>query len=136
MDPQASSEERIVRGAVGLFISAEERYKGVQRLPVERFDPRQLRQMLASCTAERDEVQALISDAGLTFGYSQNGRTRARLELESAQVPVPLKINVSELMAEMLPDSPSWYNIGSSVSHSLYWGLRDVDGSRAGDPTQ
>jgi len=96
MDPRASSEERIVRGAVGLFISAEERCKGVQRLPAGRFDPHHLSQMLASCTAERDEVQALISGAGLTFGYSRNGRTRARLELVSAQVSVPLKINVSE----------------------------------------
>jgi hypothetical protein len=43
---------------------------------------------------------------------------------------VPLKINVTELMAKLLPDSPSWYNIGSSVTDSTYWGLRDVDGSR------
>lgn len=47
---------------------------------------------------------------------------------------MPLKINVSELMAALLPDSPSWYNIGSSVSHSMYWGLRDVDHSRPGEP--
>jgi hypothetical protein len=47
---------------------------------------------------------------------------------------VPLKINVTGLMAELLPDSPSWYNVGSSVTHSIYWGLRDVDGSRPGEP--
>jgi len=47
---------------------------------------------------------------------------------------VPLKINVSELMAELLPDSPSWYNIGSSVTHSLYWGLRDINHSRPDQP--
>jgi hypothetical protein len=83
---------------------------------------------------KRDEVQALVSDAGLAFGYSQNGRARARLELESAQVSVPLKINVSELMAEMLPDSPSWYNIGSSVSHSLTGACETSTAPRPGDP--
>jgi hypothetical protein len=90
--------------------------------------------MLDSCTAERDAVQEKITGAGLTFGYTQNGKTRARLELDSPKVSVPLKINVTELMAEVLPDSPSWYNIGSSVTHSIYWGLRDVDGSRPGEP--
>ena len=134
MDPGISSEERIVRGAVALFISADERFKGVRRLPAERFDRRVHRQMLDNCIAERDAVQELITGAGLTFGYTQNGKTKARLELESPKVSVPLKINVTELMAELLPDSPSWYNIGSSVTHSLYWGLRDVDGSRPGEP--
>lgn len=134
MDPGISSEERIVRGAVALFISADERYKGVRRLPAERFDRRLLRYMLDSCIAERDAVQELITSAGLTFGYSQNGKTKARLELESSKVSVPLKINIADLMAELLPDSPSSYNIGSSVTHSIYWGLRDVDGSRPGEP--
>jgi hypothetical protein len=134
MDPSISSEERIVRGAVGLFVSADERLKSVRALPAERFDQRVHRQMVESCIAERDAVQELITGAGLTFGYSQNGKRKARLELESPKVAVPLKINITELMAELLPDSPSWYNIGSSVSHSLYWGLRDVDGSRPGDP--
>jgi hypothetical protein len=86
------------------------------------------------CTKERNDVQKLITDAGLTFGYSRDGKTETRLELESSQTPVPLKINVSELMAELLPDSPSWYNIGSSVTHSLHWGLRDINHSRPDQP--
>ena len=134
MDPDSSSEKRIVRGAVALLDSAEERVKGVERLPAGRFDPGVLRRMLDSCTAERDTVQELITDAGLTFGYSRDGKTKARLELTSSKISVPLKINVTELTAELLPDSPSWYNIGSSVTHSIYWGLRDVDGSRPGGP--
>jgi hypothetical protein len=134
MDPGISSEERIVRGAVALFVSADERCKGVCRLPADRFDQRLLRQMLDSCTAERDAVQELITSAGLTFGCAQNGKTKSRVELESPKVSVPIKINIAELMAKLLPDSPSWYNIGSSVTHSIYWGLRDVDGSRPGEP--
>jgi hypothetical protein len=60
--------------------------------------------------------------------------TKTRLELEVPRASVSLRVNVSELMAVLLPDSPSWYNIGSSVTHSLYWGLRDVNGSRPGQP--
>lgn len=48
MDPGVSTEERIVRGAVALFVSADERFKGVRRLAAERFDRRLLRQMLDS----------------------------------------------------------------------------------------
>jgi hypothetical protein len=134
MDPGISSEERIVRGAAALFESADQRCKGVRRLPPERFDRRVYRHMVDSSTAERDAIQELITGVGLTFGYSRNGKTKARLDLESPKVSAPLTINVTELMAELLPESPSWYNIGSSVTHSLYWGLRDVDGSRPGEP--
>jgi hypothetical protein len=52
---------------------------------------------------------------------SPTGKTKARLELKLPKVSVPLKVNVTKLMAELLPDSPSWYNIGSSVTHSIYW---------------
>jgi hypothetical protein len=75
---------------------------------------------------------------GQAFSYLRrefpNGKMKARLELKSPKVSVPLKVNVTELMAELLPDSPSWYNIGSSVTHSIYWGLRDVNSSRSGEP--
>lgn len=133
MDPGIGSEERIVRGAVALFISADERSKGVRRLPPEHFDRRIYQHMVDICIAEQDAVQELITSAGLTIGYSQDGKTKTRLDLESPKISLPLKINVTELMAELLPDSPSWYNIGSSVTHSLYWGLRDVNGSRPGE---
>ncbi len=134
MDPGISSEERIVRGAAALYYSADQRFRGVRRLPAESFDQRLFRQMHDSCTAERDTVQELITGAGLTFGYSPNRKRKTRLELESPKVSVPLDVNVTELMAKLLPDSPSWYNIGSSVTHSLYWGLRDVDRSQPGGP--
>lgn len=134
MDPDVSSEERLVRGAAALFVSEGERLKGVQALPAERFDARVHRQMVDQCIADRDGLLKLIAGAGLTFGYSQDGKTKVRLELTSPKVSVPLKINVTKLMAELLPESPSWYNIGSSVSHSVYWGLQDVDHSRPDQP--
>ena len=54
----------------------------------------------------------------------------ARLHLDVPEVSVPLKRDVTELMDHLLPDSPGWYNIGSSITHSYYWGLRDAIGSR------
>jgi hypothetical protein len=69
----------------------------------------------------------------MTFAASRKGNVKTRLEMHSPRADVPLKINISELMASLLPDSPSWYNVGSSVSHSFYWGLRDVDQSRPGE---
>ena len=53
--------------------------------------------------------------------------------MQYPKVSVPQKINITELMAEWLPDAPSWYNVGSSVTHSIYWGLRDVNHSRPGE---
>ena len=134
MDPDISSAKRIVRGAVALYYSADERSKGVRGLPPERFDRRTYQHMLDSCTRNGTPSAELITDAGLTFGYSRDGKHEGPARTESPKVSVPLKINVSELMAELLPDSPSWYNIGSSVTHSLYWGLRDVNHSRPGEP--
>jgi hypothetical protein len=134
MDPDISSAKRLLRGAVALHHSAEERFMGVRALPPERFDARQYQQMLDNCIQERDDIRKLIDDAGMTFGNSQKGSTKVRLEMQSPKAAVPLKINITELMAEWLPNSPSWYNIGSSVTHSIYWGLRDVDHFRPGEP--
>jgi len=133
MDPDISSAKRLVRGAVALHVSAEERSKEVRALPAERFDPRIYQQMLDSCSQERGAIRKLIDGAGMAFGSSRKGSAKVRLELQPPKVAVPLKINITELMAELLPDSPSWCNIGSSVTHSIYWGLRDVSHSRPGE---
>jgi hypothetical protein len=69
--------------------------------------------------------------ADLFFGPSDPRGTAPRRSGSkcSHPRPLPLKINITEL----LPDSPSWYNIGSSVTHSVYWGLRAVNHSRPGE---
>lgn len=134
MDPNVNSAKRLVRGAVALYDSAEQRSKGVHVLPKNLLGPGIYEQMLDSCRREREDIRKLIDSAGMTFGASRKGNAHARLELQSPKVSVPLKINISQLMAEWLPDSPSWYNIGSSVTHSLYWGLRDTNHSRPGGP--
>jgi hypothetical protein len=134
MDPDISSEKRIARGAVALMNSAEERLKGVRRLSADRFPPGALGAMINNCTSERDNVRALIMGAGFAFGHSKKGTTETRLVIASANISVPLTINIGDLMADLLPDSPSWYNIGSAVTHSVFWGLRDVVQSDPGEP--
>jgi hypothetical protein len=54
--------------------------------------------------------------------------------MAAANISVPLTISAGDLMAELLPDSPSWCNIGSAVTHSIYRGLRDLAQSRPGEP--
>jgi hypothetical protein len=134
MDPDISSAERLARGVAALQYSADERSKGVRALPADRFDPRVYQKMLDSCSQEQDSIRKLIHGAGMAFGFSRKGSEKVRVELLSSKVAAPLKINITELMAEWLPDSPSWYNVGSSVAHSTYWGLRDVNHSRPGEP--
>jgi hypothetical protein len=48
------------------------------------------------------------------------------LELDPPQVSVPVKLTITGPMAALLTDSPTWYNISSGVTHSLYWGLRNA----------
>jgi hypothetical protein len=134
MDPGIRSEERITRGAVALVNSAEERVKGVRRLTADRFPLGVLDTMIKNCTSERDTVRALITGAGIVFGHSKKGTTETKLVIASANISVPLTIKAGDLMAELLLDSPSWYNVGSAVTHSVFWGLRDVVQSRPGGP--
>lgn len=134
MDPDISSAKRLARGAAALHYSAEQRSKGMQALPAGRFDSGTYRQILDSCIQKRQSVRKLIEDAGMTFGSARKGNAKVRLELQSPRVTVPLKIDITRLTAEMLPESPSWYNIGSAVTHSIYWGLRDINHSRPGEP--
>ncbi len=37
-------------------------------------------------------------------------------------------------MAVLLPESSTWYNVGSAVAHSHFWGLRDSVSSSGGEP--
>jgi hypothetical protein len=134
MDPDVSSAARLVRGAAALYYSAEQRSKGVHAIPAASIESRFYQQMLDSCQHELNEVSKLIENAGMEFGYSRDGSTRVRVELRSPAASAPTKIDITQLMAGWLPESPSWYNVGSSVTHSIYWGLRDIDHSLPSEP--
>lgn len=134
LDPDIGSEERIMRGAAALLASADERLRSVMRVPAMQFSPRMRQTMIDNCNAERDSTRALISGAGVTLVRSGDGKKVTRLDLKAPKVRVPVNLDVTELMANVLPDSPSWYNISSSVTHSYFWGLRDAVSSAAGEP--
>jgi hypothetical protein len=134
LDPAVSAEERIVRGAVLLLTSAEERLKGATGLPADRFGTRVHQALIRNCTQERDSVRGMIERAGVRLVWDRKGKRIVRLQLDSPLVDVPVDLNVTQLMGIFLPDSPGWYRPGSSVTHSLYWGLRDAIGSAPGEP--
>jgi hypothetical protein len=134
LDSDIGSEERIMRGAVALLVSADERLRGVMTIPAPHFDLRLRQKLIDICTSERDSARALITGAGIRLVRSGDGKKVARLELDAPKVRVPVKLDVTGLMANLLPDSPSWYNISSSVTHSYFWGLRDAVTSAGGEP--
>jgi hypothetical protein len=126
IDVEVSCEERVMRGAVSLLVSANERLKGVMAIPDTHFNESLRRKLIDNCQTEVNSAEALITGAGLTLARGRDGKTFARLELDSPKISVPVKLDITKLMGEMLPDSPSWYNVGSSVVHSRFWGLRDA----------
>ncbi|MDN3353183.1 hypothetical protein [Actinomadura sp. DC4] len=133
LDSSISSEERIMRGAVALLVSAEERLRGALRVPTGHLDPHHMRLITDNSTAERDNVQTLIDKAGLIVVRSRDNKRIARLELASPKASVPVRLDVTELMSELLPDSPAWYNLSSGVTHSYYWALRGAVASSPGE---
>ncbi len=134
IDPVVTSEERVMRGAVGLLVSAEEQLKGLRRVPAGRFPREVLQRMIDNCSLESHRVEQLIAAAGIRPARSRDQQKIARLELDSPRVSVPVKLDVTEKMAELLPDVPSFYNIGSGVVHSHYWMLRDVVADKGASP--
>ena len=82
----------------------------------------------------------LTAEAGVVIARRDPGGMVTLPARPRIIIPAPLRRRCGlragdpVLLAELLPDSPSWYNIASSVTHSIYWGLRDVDGSHPGEP--
>jgi len=88
--------------------------------------------LVKNCTEERDSIRALIERTGVRLVRYKKGEGIDRLELDSPEVAVQARLKVTDLMGALLRESPGWYNLGSSVIHSLYWGLRDASGSFPG----
>ncbi len=134
LDSGVGCEERIMRGAAALLVSADERLQGAKNIPARQFNPDLRQALIKNCTDERDSVRALIERAGVRLTWSKYGKGVARLELDSPEVSVPVKLDVTQLMTSLLPDSPGWYVPASGITHSRYWGLRDAIGSAPGEP--
>lgn len=134
LDSDVGGEERIMRGAVSLLVSADERLRSVMSIPAGYLDPRLRQGMVDNCTSERDSARRLISGTGTRLVRSGDGKKIARLELDAPKVRVRVQLEITDLMGKLLPDSPSWYNVSSSVTHSHFWGLRDAVSSQGSEP--
>jgi len=81
MDPDAGSAKRLVRGAVALHLSAEERSKGVRTPPSERFDPRTYQQMLVQGSGPRVRTPSSPGPDRVSrrwYGRGSSGRRACR----------------------------------------------------------
>jgi hypothetical protein len=118
-DPEASPEKRIMHGAALLLASADERLRGAVGLPAGHFNENLRQALIKNCVEERDSIRALIARAGVRLVPPKKGKGIDRLELDSPKVVVKVRIKVTELMGDLLRESPGWYNLGSSIIHSL-----------------
>jgi hypothetical protein len=64
LDPAIGCAARIMRGAVSLLVSAEERLGGAVGLPARGFNSDLRQAMIKNCTGERDSARVLIERAG------------------------------------------------------------------------
>ena len=133
LDPSVSYEERITRYAAAAYYGAENRLKGARQSLV-REATQQVREFLINkCSADFDQLRALINQAGMDLGLDRRGRNVARIELRGSDVRVPIEFKTGPHMEELLAESPGWYLLSSSVSHSTPWVLDSaVVGDRVG----
>jgi hypothetical protein len=133
LDPSISYEQRLTRYAAVAYYGAENRLKGAKQSQV-REATQQVRELLINkCSAEFDQVRALIDQAGMDLGLDRRGRDVARIELRGSDVKIPIKFETGPLMEELLAESPGWYLLSSGVSHSAPWVLDSaVVGDRSG----
>lgn len=125
LDPSISYGERITRSAAMLLANAESRLAGAREIPDRNLGIDTVQKLVSNCAAECDQVRRLIARAGMDLAADRTGRKTARVELRDPAVKVPLKLDIGPLMADLLPDSPGWYRISSSIAHSATWVLRD-----------
>jgi hypothetical protein len=120
MDPAIGEDERIVRSAVSLYNGMQDRLRGAMAVPAGHpaRPPGRLQ-------ALEDGIAAYLAEtgqAGISTALDSRGARVVAFELGAVRVPVVF--NVSEQMAAILPDAPSWYAIGSAATHGSVWGLR------------
>lgn len=127
LDPQISSEERMIRSAVIIFNGAEDRVRGA-RLTLAVTN---CQEVVRNCVKDRAKYHDLIKSAGMRFELDRRGKEIASISYPQVRAKVPVKINVTDLMSRYLPGVPGWYLIGSGAAHSLPWSLQDA----VADPT-
>jgi hypothetical protein len=62
------------------------------------------------------------------------GRKTARVELRGSEVKAAVKLDITQLMAARLPESPGWYLLSSGIAHSAAWVLHAAVAGAASGP--
>jgi len=123
LDSAVSYEMRLARSAAGLLASAESRVQGASAIPVKHLGAEQRQSLIAASEEVRDKAIRVIESAGFRRNMNKPGNKVASIELPVAHVKVPIKLDITSLMSELLPESPTWYAISSGVAHSATWAL-------------
>ena len=93
IDSDVGCEERVMRGAVSLLVSANERVKGIVATPVTiTFNSSLRKKLIDNCKAEVASAERLITEAGMTLALGRDGKTLARLELDSPRFQCQLSL--------------------------------------------
>lgn len=133
LDPSISYGERVTRYAAVAYYGAENKLKGARQSLVREATQQVRDWLIAKCSAEFDQVRALIDRAGMDLGLDRKGRDVARVELRGSDVRVPINFETGPHMEKLLAESPGWYLLSSGVSHSGPWVLDSaVVGDRSG----
>lgn len=127
LDCSVSYETRVARSAAALYESVMYQLKGASEIPASGGLPQHvIRQLIDNSTTEMNGISKLIDSAGITRTLDSKGKKVVKLEMPTAGVSVPIGVQVGPLMAKLLPESPTWYNISSGTAHGATWVLRDA----------
>lgn len=132
LDPSISYEERITRYAAMEYYGGENKLKGARQSLAGKATQQDSEWVIDKCSAEFDQVRALIDQAGMDLGLDRHGRDVTRIELRGSDVRIPIRFETGPLMEKLLAESPGWYLISSGISHSGPWVL---DSAVVGDPS-
>jgi len=123
LDPNASLDVRLLRGAALLLDSSAEEVAAVRALPP---DQPPMPDALEIVTRMRDNVVGWITAAGIDIRRGRGERVSG-LAWDSAAKGVPLKVNISGEADRYFPEVPAAYRMSSGVAHSMPWMLHDRD---------
>jgi hypothetical protein len=121
LDASLSYDDRITRSTATLIANTENRLKGVRDAPERNMGAQRQQMLVDNCTAEDEQVRQLIGQAEMDLIPEARGRKTARIELRGTAAKAPVKLDIGPLMAELLPESPSWDLLSSGIAHSAAW---------------
>lgn len=123
LHPKGNLEDRLLRAACVLLLSAEEEMRAAPQLKTVSDD---LGDMAIERAADRhSDILSVIELSGIVVSRGKRDQVTnlSWADAPSQMVDPP---NVTSLLKGLLPNRPAAYNVGSGVAHSLAWAL-DTD---------